>query len=298
MVYRFALILIAAAGLAACSSDAPPVPPPVQEQTTAPGDKVVGKVGDHPFTDGDIDREFATMPPNFQAMKDNPQMRANILNNIMTRFALAQEARTQGIDQNPEVAAKLRKNEETVLIEALRCQKMNSQPTDAEIEQYYQTHIAAYGQPEQVHARHILVKTEEEARKVLKKLKGGMAFDLVAKQFSQDAANKDKGGDLGWFGRGTMVPPFEQAIFALTQEGEIAGPVQTQFGWHIVELLGRRAAQTLPLEQVKDRVAREMNQASMRTWVEEVKHKQNLTFIDPRYAPPAPPSPPVAAPKR
>jgi parvulin-like peptidyl-prolyl isomerase len=88
----------------------------------------------------------------------------------------------------------------------------------------------------QIHVRHILVATEAEAQTVKKDLDGGADFAAEAKKYSTDTSNKDKGGDLGWFGNGVMVPEFEQAAFTL-KVGEVSQPVKTSFGYHIIQVL-------------------------------------------------------------
>lgn len=91
---------------------------------------------------------------------------------------------------------------------------------------------------EEVWAQHILVKDEQTANDILAKLKAGEDWAKLASQFSTDTSNKDKSGDLGWFARGQMVKEFEDAAFALTQPGQISQPVKTQFGYHVIRLVG------------------------------------------------------------
>jgi parvulin-like peptidyl-prolyl isomerase len=92
---------------------------------------------------------------------------------------------------------------------------------------------------EQIWARHILVTTEDEAKAVIERLNKGEDFGALAVELSKDPGSGAKGGDLGWFGKGAMVPPFEGAVYAL-KPGEISAPVQSDFGWHIIQLIARQ----------------------------------------------------------
>ncbi|MFP4029954.1 MAG: peptidylprolyl isomerase [Desulfococcaceae bacterium] len=128
----------------------------------------------------------------------------------------------------------------------------NIEVAEAEAKEYYEENQERFKQPEQVHARHILIKVDEGADEsakaeakgrledVQKKLEEGGDFAKLAEEFSEDPS-KSRGGDLGFFGRGQMVKPFEEAVFAL-EPGEVSGIVETQFGYHLIELVEEKAA--------------------------------------------------------
>jgi peptidyl-prolyl cis-trans isomerase D len=129
---------------------------------------------------------------------------------------------------------------------------------EADLEAFYKQNIAQYSTPEQIRASHILLKTdgkEEAAVKaqadaILKRIRSGEDFAALAKQYSEDESNSANGGDLDYFGRGTMVPEFEQAAFAM-KPGEVSEPIKTSFGFHIVKLVDHRPATTRPLAEVR-----------------------------------------------
>jgi parvulin-like peptidyl-prolyl isomerase len=122
---------------------------------------------------------------------------------------------------------------------------------------------------EQVQARHILVEEEETAQEVLDRLAEGDSFEALAAEYSIDESNKDQGGDLGWFGRGRMVEPFEQAAFA-AEVGEIIGPVETSFGFHIIEILGHEE------RELGDRAFQEAVQIEFSQWLNEVRQEAEV----------------------
>jgi len=126
-------------------------------------------------------------------------------------------------------------------------------PTDDELLSYFESNIARYDVEEQVRASHVLVENEATALEVREQLLAGEDFGELASRYSTDEATKDDGGDLDWFGRGRMVPAFEEAAFALDID-EISEPVETEFGWHIIKVTDRREAHTPTLDEVKDEV--------------------------------------------
>jgi peptidyl-prolyl cis-trans isomerase D len=154
--------------------------------------------------------------------------------------------------------------------------------TDQELQAYYDAHKAEFARQEQVRARHILVmvndqRTDEQARQRIEearaKLAAGGDFAALVKEYSDDTASKESGGDLGLFGRGQMVPEFEQAAFS-AQPGKLVGPVKTSFGYHLIEVTQKNPGGTQPLaevkEQIRGRVAAERVQQLAETQAKEI----------------------------
>ncbi|MDD5263395.1 MAG: peptidylprolyl isomerase [Candidatus Bipolaricaulis sp.] len=130
------------------------------------------------------------------------------------------------------------------------------EPSEAEIGTYFEKNLARYDQAEQVQASHILVDTLETANSVRAKLEAGGDFAALAKEYSLDAGTRDKGGDLGWFGRGQMVKEFEEAAFSL-KKGELSQPVKTAYGYHIIRITDRKEARTPTLAEVREQVVKD-----------------------------------------
>lgn len=123
---------------------------------------------------------------------------------------------------------------------------------------------------EQVHARHILVETREEAEEVLARLKAGEDFATVAAEVSQDTSNKDDGGDLGWFARGSMVPAFEEVAFGL-EPGEFSGVVETSYGFHIIKVEERDESRPLSDSQLQ-----QARQKAVQDWFAERRESEDV----------------------
>ncbi len=154
----------------------------------------------------------------------------------------------------------------------------------AELEAYFADHKADYSVEEQVKASHILVATREEAQEIQDRLAAGEDFAELARARSKDTGSAARGGDLGWFGRGDMVPAFEEAAFAL-QVGETSGIVETQFGFHIIRVTDRREPREPPFEEVAERVRADAEKdiASQRfeAWLKAAREGAELTVSDP-----------------
>ena len=154
---------------------------------------------------------------------------------------------------------------------------------DALLRQKLQDALAAEmpTEAEQVHARHILVETEEEAQQVLERLNKGEPFELLAQELSTDESNKNEGGDLGWFPRGQMVSAFEEAAFD-AEVGEVVGPVQTSFGWHVIKVEGHERRELEPT------MLRFQQSQALQNWLSEARLGEGIDNLwRPEMAPPA-----------
>ena len=141
-------------------------------------------------------------------------------------------------------------------------------------------------------ARHILVKQESEAKKIIAKLnKNPKAFAALAKEKSVDPGSKDNGGDLGWFDAQGMVPEFGAAVAQLEKGKMTEAPVKSQFGYHVILLEETRAKQFPPLEEVKPMLEQQMQQQNLKTMLDEMKSKAKIVISQPAAAPAAPVAP-------
>jgi peptidyl-prolyl cis-trans isomerase C len=199
-----------------------------------------------------------------------------------------QKAYEQALKQNNITEEELRDN----IRENLPVQKVqekvagNAETTDEEIQKYYeQNKEAQFTTPEQRCVRHILFTKDQKqkAEDVKKQLEDGADFAKLAKQYSQDPGSAEKGGDLGCLGKGETVPPFEEAAFG-AKEGEIVGPVKTQFGYHILEVTDTKPKQTRPLSevepQIKSQLASEEQSKAFSKWLDEQKKQRDVKYLE------------------
>ena len=165
-------------------------------------------------------------------------------------------------------------------------------PSQEEVEQFYEQNKAAqFTTPETRCTRHILFNKDqkEKAEEVKKQLENGGDFAALAKKYSQDPGSAEQGGDLGCIGRGETVPNFEEAVFN-AEQGEIVGPVETEFGYHIIEVTEIQEEETQPLseveDQIRDQLTTEAQSEEFTAWLQKQKEQRNVKYL-PGYKPPA-----------
>jgi len=216
--------------------------------------QVLAEVNGGSITTGDFNRELKNLPEYLKAMADTPEGRKEMLDTMVIRELILQQATKDGLDKGAEIEDKMKDLKKRLIVESFLKKKVEteSQVSDADLQKFYEQNKEKFKTGEQIKASHILVKTEKEARDILTQIKAGGNFEELAKKNSVDSSAA-KGGDLGWFGKGSMVPAFEKAAMAL-KEGQVSDVVKSDFGFHIIKLTGKRAAGIRPLEEVKDQI--------------------------------------------
>lgn len=187
----------------------------------------------------------------------------------------ANAARAAKHDTKKDVASAMRIAADRVLAESWLGETVAAEVTDAAIENAYQKFVADTASREQVTASHILVETEDDAKAIITSLEGGADFAELAKSKSTGPSGPN-GGALGTFGRGQMVPAFENAAFALANGSFSKTPVQTQFGWHVIKLDKKDVAPAPTLEAMRDQLVQNLSSQALGRVLEELRAKQDI----------------------
>ncbi|MBS3648050.1 peptidylprolyl isomerase [Pseudaminobacter sp. 19-2017] len=224
-----------------------------QESAGAQQDKVVATVAGQPITEADLTQAISDLQAQFARVPED-QRRAAALSAIIEIKVLAAEGTAKGYDKSPDFERRMAFLRDRALHSEVIEKEIANRITDDEIRKRYDTEIANTPPTNEVHARHILVKTKEEAEAIIKQIEGGAKFEDIAKEKSGDAGSGAQGGDLGWFGPGQMVPEFEKAAFALGVGEFTKEPVQSQFGWHIIKVEDKRTKQPPAFDVVKEQI--------------------------------------------
>ena len=210
----------------------------------------------------------------------SPEQRTQALDNLIRAQLIAQEAEKEGLDKQTDTAQLLKMERLNVLEQALSQKYLGGkQPTDDELKAEYDAEVAKLPKTE-YHARHILVATQPFAEKIIERLKEGEKFEDLAKAESMDSS-KTNGGDLGWFTLDHMVKPFADAVAGLKAGQYTTEPVQTQYGWHVIQLLGTRPVNPPPFDQVKQRLVQVVQAKKFRAYTDGLlKQAKVETFLD------------------
>lgn len=204
-----------------------------------------------------------------------------LVEELIQREILMQDALQKQLDKTPEYSQQLENAKKSILTQLELKNFLNENPvTDADIKAEYDSQIAAETGTE-YKARHILVKTEDEAKKLIAELDKGGDFAALANKHSLDAKESQNGGDLGWFVSSQMVAPFSDAVMKLENGKYTKTPVQTQFGWHVILRENSRAQVPPPLESVKDQLMPYLQRKKVQNMIENLRKQAKVEVLIP-----------------
>jgi peptidyl-prolyl cis-trans isomerase C len=207
------------------------------------------------------------------------QAQLGLLNELVNTVMIAQQAEKMGLDKHPELLAAMDVARYRILAEAAVEQHLREHPvSDQAISAAYQTKYGNNSLTE-YKARHILLKTEDEAKAVIAQLDQGGDFAALAKEKSTGPSGA-KGGDLGWFEKGAMVKPFGDAVAKLPKGSHSAAPVQTQFGWHVIMLEDSREQQPPKLDTVKAALAQQLNREKVAAYLKDIREQSEVQIME------------------
>lgn len=262
-------ILLGLGLLAGCQSQTTPAK---SSATTTSSSPTVATVNGHPISQAQLDayrKQRAGQMPNVKLSNKA------LVEELVDMRLLENAAIKDGIANQPDISAKLAQNRANILIEALLHQKFGSQKfSEAKLKQVYDELVANASQRE-YKARHILVKTQAEAQKIIEQLNKGANFSELAKKDSI-APSAPKGGELGWFTAKTMVPAFSKAVEKLKKGEYTKTPVHTRFGWHVILLQNTRKMNPPPFDQVKPRIQALLTQQAIQKYVKDLRAKAKV----------------------
>ncbi len=199
---------------------------------------------------------------------------------LIEAHLLADAAKAEKLDTGEDFDTRLNYFKLRALRDLFIEKKGKDQVTDAAVKAVYDEQVSKLKPEQEISARHILVKTEDEAKAIIKDLEKGADFAELAKNKSLDTGSGASGGDLGYFTRNQMVKPFEDAAFAL-KKGEVSKPVQTEFGWHVIKVEDIRDRALPSFEDVKDQITASLVQTKLQEMVQNMRNKAKIDILDP-----------------
>jgi peptidyl-prolyl cis-trans isomerase C len=221
-----------------------------------------------------------------------PEQQSVALDNLIRARLVAQQADKDGVDKTADTQDLLELTRLNVLQQTMEERYLkDKKPTEQELRAEYENQVAALPKLE-YHARHILVATEPFAQGVVQSLEKGAKFEDVAKKESMDSS-KDNGGDLGWFTPDRMVKPFADAVTSLKPGDYTHKPIQTQYGWHVIQLVDTRPLSPPPFDQVKQRLEQVVQAKKFKAYTDDLISKAKIDRTSAAPAAPAAVTPPA-----
>jgi peptidyl-prolyl cis-trans isomerase C len=263
-----AMLILAASGCSKNSSS---------EVAASPSDPVVARVngvdireGDLALAEEDLGAEIANAPP--EAKRDH------LISYLADIVMVTQAADKKNVADNPDFKRRLAFLRNKLLMGFELQDEAKAAVSDEAMRQTYEDAVQSMRGQEEVHARHILVESEDEAKAVLDQLKAGGDFAALAKEKSKDPGGAD-GGDLGYFTKDQMVPEFAEVAFKM-YPGQLSNPVKTQFGWHIIKVEDKRTKQAPEFDKVKDQIETFLTRKAQTEFISKLRKSAKIERLD------------------
>ncbi len=235
-------------------------------------------------------REFNTeldkIPMNMKMLVATQSGKKDFLNRLIVKKLLLKQAKKESVDKDKAFQERLTDIKEQLTIEQLLKKKVSAELnfSDADLEKYYEAHKEEFKRGQEIQTRQIVVRSEPEAKELEARIAKGEDFADLARRFSVDPAAKTTGGDIGYHPRGTLIPEYEAAAFALTKVGQVSQPVKTQLGYHIIKLEGTRTGNYVPFPEVKEFIRQKMTQEkqseALQKYIEGLKKNAKIVIND------------------
>lgn len=279
-----ALLLAAAASIAVPAFAAEEMQTPAAETkpaTVPVKDYTIIKMGSEEIKNSEVvDTWQALFPggsaPDFNSFDEN--IRQNVLRGLISERLIYAEAIKAGFDKNAEVKRRIANMEKQIVMQGFMENKAKTLISDDDLKAAYDQKVAAAKGQEEVKARHILVSSEDDAKKLYDQIKKGGDFEKLAKEKSADKGSGVNGGELGWFTKEKMVPEFAEAAFKL-KKGDISQPVKSEFGWHIIKVEDRRPIQVASFDDMKEMLKDEQAKKAVHRYVEDLLKKADIKYF-------------------
>ena len=245
-------------------------------------DTVVATVDGTEITLGEIILMQDQLPDRFKSIPDARLLSA-LIDQAVNQVLMADRGREIGADEAPMARVRAVVDRRDWLAQAGVRDAIESATTEAALREAYETRYVEAGPEREVRASHILVESRDLADEIKAEIEGGADFAELAAEHGSDGT-AERGGDLGWFDRGMMVAPFAEAAFA-AEEGALVGPVQTQFGWHVIRVTGSREKAVPPFEEVRGELAQSLAREAADAAVTEARDAAEIEISEELPAP-------------
>ncbi len=200
------------------------------------------------------------------------KVRQNVLRGVISEHLIYTRAKASGVENNPKVQETLNR------LKTKLVSQVEKRVNEADVRAAYEKRVRDAKGKKELRARHILVDTEEEAEALIAQLEDDASFEKLAREKSEDRASAKRGGDLGYFGKGEMIPEFTERVFDMDVGDVSEEPLKTEFGWHVIKLEDKRDVKVRPYDEVKDGIREELKAKALQDYVHDLVDSANVKY--------------------